>query len=44
MNLVKENPQNLYGIPEDDRTYEMCKEAFDNTYGKIKPITALPVR
>lgn len=36
MNLVKENPQNLYGIPEDDRTYEMCKEAFDNTYGKDK--------
>ena len=34
--LVRENPLNLRGIPEDDRTYEMCKEAFDNTYGKDK--------
>ena len=36
MNLVKENPRNLHGIPEDDRTYDMCKVAFDNTYGKDK--------
>lgn len=34
--LVRKNPLNLRGIPEDDRTYEMCKEAFDNTYGKDK--------
>lgn len=36
MDLVKENPLNLRGIPKNDRTYEMCKEAFDNTYGKDK--------
>ncbi len=36
MDLVKENPLNLRGIPQKDRTYEMCKEAFDNTYGKDK--------
>ncbi len=34
--LVRKNPLNLRGIPENDRTYEMCKEAFDNTYGKDK--------
>ena len=34
--LVAENPQNLHGIPEEDRTYELCKTAFDNTYGRDK--------
>lgn len=36
MNLVRENPLNLKGIPRNERTYDMCREAFDNTYGKDK--------
>lgn len=36
MQLVQENPRNLVGIPRMDRTYELCKVAFDNTYGKDK--------
>lgn len=36
MNLVRENPENLIGIPRKERTYDMCREAFDNTYGKDK--------
>ncbi len=34
--LVRQNPRNLYGIPKNDRTYELCKIAFDNTYGRDK--------
>lgn len=36
MRLVRENPRNLRGIPRDSRTSEMCRIAFDNTYGKNK--------
>lgn len=36
MNLVRENPQNLKGIPRNERTYDICREAFDKTYGKDK--------
>ena len=34
--LVRENPRNLKGIPRASRTAEMCRIAFDNTYGKNK--------
>ena len=34
MRLVRENPRNLKGIPRANRTSEMCRIAFDNTYGK----------
>ena len=34
--LVRENPRNLRGIPRANRTSEMCRIAFDNTYGKNK--------
>lgn len=36
MRLVRENPRNLKGIPRANRTSEMCRIAFDNTYGKNK--------
>ena len=36
MDLVRENPLNLKGIPRNERTYDLCREAFDNTYGKDK--------
>lgn len=34
--LVRENPRNLKGISRASRTAEMCRIAFDNTYGKNK--------
>lgn len=34
--LVRENPRNLRGIPRASRTSEMCRIAFDKTYGKNK--------
>lgn len=34
LHLVRENPRNLNGIPRVSRTSEMCRIAFDNTYGK----------
>ncbi len=34
--LVRENPRNLRGIPRASRTSEMCRVAFDKTYGKNK--------
>ena len=36
LRLVRENPRNLKGIPRANRTSEMCRIAFDNTYGKNK--------
>ncbi len=32
--MVDKNPQNLQGIPQKERSYEMCKAALDNTFGK----------
>lgn len=34
--LVRVNPLNIKGIPRESRTAEMCRIAFDNTYGKNK--------
>ena len=36
MSLVRENPQNLKGVPREARTPEMSREAFERTYGKDK--------
>lgn len=36
LRLVRENPRNLKGVPRQSRTSEMCRIAFDNTYGKNK--------
>ena len=36
LRLVQENPRNLRGIPRANRTAEMCRIAFDNTYGRDK--------
>ena len=36
LQLVNENPRNLNGIPFKERTPQMCRIAFDNTYGKNK--------
>lgn len=34
--LVRVNPRNIRGIPRESRTTEICRIAFDNTYGKNK--------
>ena len=36
MSLVRENPQNVKGVPREARTPEMSREAFERTYGKDK--------
>lgn len=36
MKMVNDNAKNLNGIPANERTYEMCRIALDNTFGKDK--------
>ena len=34
LSLIEENPRNLHGIPLDNRTEEMNRIAFENSYGR----------
>ena len=36
LRLVRDNPRNITGIPRANRTSEMCRIAYENTYGKNK--------